>query len=191
MSVPEPRTRVVLVPLKRFDSAKSRLRSALSDNEVTELTMRLARGVLEAARPLPTVVVCDDEEVANFARGCRAEVFLSSDQSLNGSVRDAYYDIEGYDQFIIVHGDLSRPKGLGSFEPAIGVTIVTDHHLTGTNVLSLPADLDFHFSYGKDSARLHELEAQRLGVPLKVITDSPWRFDVDEPKDLTEGLDSI
>jgi 2-phospho-L-lactate guanylyltransferase len=181
---------VVLVPLKRFDSAKSRLRSALSDNEVTELTMRLARGVLEAARPLPTVVVCDDEVVANFARSCQAEVFLSTAQSLNGSVRDAYRRIEGYDQFIIAHGDLSNPEGLGSFEPAAGVTIVTDHHHTGTNVLSLPAGLDFHFSYGKDSARSHEREAQRLGIAFKVIPDSPWRFDVDEPEDLTKGLGS-
>jgi 2-phospho-L-lactate guanylyltransferase len=182
---------VVLVPLKRFDTAKSRLRSALSDDDVTKLTIRLARGVLEAARPLPTVVVCDNEAVANFARRCQADVFLSQCANLNGSVSDAYRHLEGYEQFIIVHGDLSHPQGLGTFEPERGVTIVTDHHLTGTNVLSLPAGLDFHFSYGKDSARAHELEALRLGVALEVVTDSAWRFDVDEPEDLSKGPGSI
>jgi 2-phospho-L-lactate/phosphoenolpyruvate guanylyltransferase len=190
MSDSEPGTRVVLVPLKRFDTAKSRLRNALSDDEVTELTIRLAQGVLEAARPLPTVVVYDDEAVADFARRCRVDVFLNQSPSLNGSVSDAYHHIDGYNQFIIVHGDLSRPHGLGSFEPDRGVTIITDHHRTGTNVLSLPAGLDFHFSYGKDSARAHQQEAARLGLPLQVVTDSPWRFDVDEPGDLQQGLDN-
>jgi 2-phospho-L-lactate guanylyltransferase len=191
MSVVRPSTRVVLVPLKRFDTAKSRLRNALSDGEATELTIRLARGVLEAAQPLPTVVVCDDETVANFARECQADVFLSPSRSLNGSISDAYRSIEHYDQFIIVHGDLRHPEGLGSFQPPAGVTIITDHHCTGTNVLALPAGLDFHFSYGKDSARAHEHEAVRLGQALHVVTNSPWRFDVDEPGDLEEGLDSI
>lgn len=187
MSDSPPWTRLVLVPLKRFDAAKSRLRSALSDDEVSELTIRLARGVLEAARPLPTVVVCDDETVADFARTCGVDVFRSQTHSLNGSVSDAYHHIEGYDQFIIVHGDLSRPQGLGNFEPARGVTIITDYHLTGTNVLALPAGLDFHFSYGTDSAQAHKQEALRLGVTLQVVTDSPWRFDVDEPEDLSRG----
>jgi 2-phospho-L-lactate guanylyltransferase (CobY/MobA/RfbA family) len=137
------------------------------------------------------VVVCDNELVADFARDCQADVFLSPSQSLNGSVSDAYRSIEHFDQFIIVHGDLRHPDGLGVFEPPEGVTIITDHHRTGTNVLSLPAGLDFHFSYGKDSALAHEHEALRLGVPLHVVTNSPWRFDVDEPEDLAEGLDSI
>jgi len=70
------------------------------------------------------------------------------------------------------------------FEPADGVTIVTDHHGTGTNVLTLPTGLDFHFSYGADSASAHHREAERLGCRVALVTDSPWRFDVDEPEDL-------
>jgi 2-phospho-L-lactate/phosphoenolpyruvate guanylyltransferase len=182
---------VVLVPLKRFDAAKSRLRGTLSGDEVTQLTIQLAQGVIEAARPLPTVVICDDEDVADFARRNQAKVFVTRASSLNGSVSDAYDNLEGYNQFIIVHGDLRQPQGLGDYQPGSGVTIVTDHHLTGTNVLSLPAGLDFHFAYGVDSARAHEREAQRLNLPSLFVTDSPWRFDVDEPDDLNQGLDSI
>jgi 2-phospho-L-lactate guanylyltransferase len=83
-----------------------------------------------------------------------------------------------------VHGDLRSPEGLGSFNPVEGITIVTDHHGRGTNVLALPTGLDFHFAYGSDSAQLHVLEAQRLGIDVTLIKDSPWRFDVDEPSDL-------
>jgi 2-phospho-L-lactate guanylyltransferase len=66
------------------------------------------------------------------------------------------------------------------------VTIVTDHHGTGTNVLALPTGLDFHFSYGANSASLHRREAERLGCPVTTVSDSPWRFDVDEPDDLDD-----
>jgi len=63
-----------------------------------------------------------------------------------------------------------------------GITIVTDHHGLGTNVMALPTGLDFHFAYGGHSASLHQREAERVGVELTVVTNSPWRFDVDEPR---------
>ncbi|MGC1420425.1 MAG: hypothetical protein WA786_09960 [Acidimicrobiales bacterium] len=191
MSISRPFTRVVLVPLKRFGDAKSRLREALTDKEVAELTMRLAAGVLEAARPLLTVVVCDDDDVAGFARRHGAEVFRSRIPGLNGSVDDAYRSLVDYDQVIIVHGDLRTPEGIGRFDPGEGVTMVTDHRQEGTNVLALPGGLDFHFSYGPESLRQHEREATRLGLGCTIITDSPWRFDVDELDDLSGGPDGI
>ena len=191
MPVSHSATRVVLVPLKRFDAAKSRLRDQLTDDEVVELTMRLAAGVLEAARPLLTVVVCDDGDVADFARRHGAEVFRSSALGLNGSVDDAYRNLVDYDQVVVVHGDLRSPEGIGRFDPGEGVTIVTDQRRDGTNVLSLPGELDFRFSYGPGSLHRHEREAARLGLDCTVIADSPWRFDVDEPDDLVQGPDGI
>jgi 2-phospho-L-lactate guanylyltransferase (CobY/MobA/RfbA family) len=52
-------------------------------------------------------------------------------------------------------------------------------------VLVVPTDLEFHFRYGEDSAGKHRDEAERLGVLCRMVTDSPWRFDVDEPSDVT------
>jgi 2-phospho-L-lactate guanylyltransferase len=191
MSSALPLRRVVLVPLKNFSDAKSRLREVLSERDVENLTRELARAVLAAVRPYETLVVCDDDTVAAFASHCGAAVFRATARSLNGAVHEAYHSLNGYDQAIIVHADLRAPTGLGTYQPGPGVTIVTDHHGSGTNVLSLPTGVDFHFSYGPGSATLHQIEALRLGIACEITTNSPWRFDVDEPGDLESSPDSI
>jgi len=84
----------------------------------------------------------------------------------------------------VVHGDLKNPEGLSDFSPTAAITIVSDHHASGTNVLSLPTGLDFRFHYGVGSRVLHEQEAKRLGIECSTILDSPWGYDVDEPSDL-------
>ena len=60
--------RAVLVPVKAFSEAKGRLDTALNDAERAALAAAMADRVLAAAFPLPIVVVCDDNEVAAWAR---------------------------------------------------------------------------------------------------------------------------
>jgi 2-phospho-L-lactate guanylyltransferase len=182
---------VVLVPIKRFSAAKSRLRDVLGDDEVEKLARSLAHAVLEATRPQRTLVVCDDDDVATFATERGAGVVRTSATTLNGAVAEAYRQMTPDVLIVVVHADLSRPQGLGTFRPGSGVTIVTDHLATGTNVLALPGGLDFHFRYGSDSAHAHRDEAGRLGLACTLVTDSPWAFDVDEPHDLERAPDSI
>ena len=175
---------VILVPLKRFDIAKVRLRhSGVAD--VTLVARNLAIEVLEACRPRPVIVIGESEEIANFARDRGVESFESEAPDLNEAVSLAYRSIrDRYNRVIIAHGDLRYPAGLGSFVPEEGITVYTDHRGTGTNVLTLPTGLDFRFGYGPGSAQHHVDEARRLDTPSKLITDSNWRFDVDEFDDL-------
>lgn len=180
-----------MVPLKNFSDAKSRLREVLGHEEVVALTVNLARHVLESLKPLHTFVVCDDDDVADFAVACGASALRTTSRSLNAALSEAYGQMGDFSQVIIAHGDLRHPEGLGFFQPDPGVTIVTDHHQRGTNVMSLPSGLDFRFAYGANSAKLHHREAARLGIACTVTIDSPWRFDVDEPDDLESSPDSI
>jgi len=173
-----------LLPLKDFDLAKIRLRAGGTD-KVTELARAMALDVLQSCAPRRVVILSESAAITRFAHEHGAEVYESSSTSLNEAVQGAYGALGArFERLIIVHGDLRNPVGLALFDPDPDVTIVTDHHGLGTNVLALPTGHDFRFAYGADSARRHEHEALRLDLALHVVTDSPWRFDVDEPSDL-------
>ena len=174
----------IVIPLKRFDLAKERLRVANAP-AVTELAQRLATGVISSCAPRHTIVLSESDEITAFALALDCEVLRSDATDLNDAVQRAYGALRSrFERLIIVHGDLAHPEGLGTFDPDDAVTIVTDHLGLGTNVLALPTELDFHFAYGPDSALLHQREAERVGCRVTVVSDSPWRFDVDEPGDL-------
>jgi 2-phospho-L-lactate guanylyltransferase (CobY/MobA/RfbA family) len=174
-----------VVPLKRFDVAKTRLRTGGSQ-EVDALAHYLATNVLLNCAPRHVIVLSESDGITRFAQDLGVEVIETDAADLNDAAQRAYALLtHRFDQLIFVHGDLRDPAGLSLFHPPPGVTIVTDHHGTGTNVLALPTGLDFRFNYGVGSAQLHEKEAQRIGTSCEVIVDSPWRFDVDEPGDVT------
>jgi 2-phospho-L-lactate guanylyltransferase len=177
-------TDAFVIPLKRFDVAKERLR--VNDaTSITELAEHLATRVIASCAPRHTIVLSESDEISDFASQRDCEVLRTDAASLNDAVQRAYAALQSrFERLIVVHGDLRHPEGLASFHPGPGVTIVTDHHGTGTNVMSLPTGLDFHFAYGADSASKHQREAERLGADVTIVTDSPWRFDVDEPEDL-------
>src|SRR5664280_521203 len=78
--------RAVLVPVKAFSQAKRRLHLALSEPERAELARAMADRVVSAAHPLPVVVVCDDNEVAEWARARRALVVWEPGRGLDGAV---------------------------------------------------------------------------------------------------------
>jgi 2-phospho-L-lactate guanylyltransferase len=174
----------VVIPLKRFDLAKDRLRRN-DDLDVTAIARDLARGVIEASTPRPVIVVSEDPEVGDFASSLGAEVWHSDASGLNEAVQGAYRGLERrFERLIVAHGDLRLPDGLGTVHFAAGLTLYADHLGTGTNVMVLPTGLDFRFAYGAYSLVRHIDEAQRLALTYRVVTDSPWRFDVDEPDDL-------
>jgi 2-phospho-L-lactate guanylyltransferase len=157
--------------------------------QVTRLARELAQGVIEACAPLPVIVLSESADVSLFARALGVEVLESGASGLNEAAQRAYEVLaRRFDYVIVAHGDLRNPDGLGDFVPDEGVTIVTDHHGRGTNVLALPTRASFRFSYGPDSRQRHEREAQALGLDCRVILDSPWAYDIDEPSDLDVGL---
>ncbi|MEJ7766030.1 MAG: 2-phospho-L-lactate guanylyltransferase [Acidimicrobiales bacterium] len=179
----------VLVPVKAFGEAKRRLSPALSGDERAQLSRRLAAGVLAAAAPLPVAVVCDDREVAGWARGLGALVIWEPGRGLNGAVAAGVAHLvgAGVARVVVAHGDLARPAVLPSVldgHPENGVTLVPDARDDGTNVVVVPAASAFDFSYGPGSFRRHLDTAERLGLVVRLLRGTPLSLDVDVPSDL-------
>ncbi len=184
---------VVVVPVRSFRDAKSRLADVLDDTGRSELARRLADGVLDAVSDRSCVVVTGDDEVARWATGAGAEVLRTDRRGLADEVGAAYLHCldRGAARVTVVPGDLARPAGLadlldGTLDDARdGVVIVPDRHGDGTNLLSLPRLPAFRFRYGPGSADAHRAEAARCGAPVVVVTDPDLGWDVDVPADLT------
>jgi 2-phospho-L-lactate guanylyltransferase len=179
----------VLVPVKAFADAKVRLAPALPAPERARLAREMAGHVLDAALPLPTAVVCDDSEVADWARAKGALVVWEPGRGLNGAVQAGVERLAGAGagHVIVAHADLPFAGSLAWAARFPGVTLVPDRRDDGTNVAAVPTGAGFAFSYGPGSFQRHGAEARRLGLGLRVVREPLLAFDVDEPADLLTG----
>ena len=183
----------VLVPVKSFADAKARLSDVLSPAQRAELARTMAESVLRAARPLPVWVVCDTDEVAAWANEAGAEVLRKPGRGLNGAVDEGVRDLAtmGVDVVVVAHADLPHADDFARLlegHDALGVTLVPDRHLDGTNVAIVPASSGFVFAYGPGSFRNHRAEATRLGLAVRVVDDERFAWDVDRPDDLVTPI---
>jgi 2-phospho-L-lactate guanylyltransferase len=178
---------VVLVPVKAFGQAKVRLAPAMSGTERAALARAMATRVVASAAGLPVAVVCDDPDVAAWARDLGALVIWEPGRGLNGAVQDGVARLAGAGAGLVVvaAGDLPLATDLRWVTHFPGVTIVPDRHGDGTNVIAVPTRSGFAFSYGPGSFARHLDEARRIGVPTRVVHSSPLAWDVDLPADLT------
>jgi 2-phospho-L-lactate guanylyltransferase len=178
--------RAVLIPVKAFDQAKRRLHLALSAPQRSELAQAMADRVVGAAHPLPVAVVCDDTEVAAWARNRGALVIWEPGRGLNGAVEAGIDHLvaNGVTQVTVAHSDLPRATGLALVGDQPGITLVPDRYGNGTNVIALPGDTGFQFSYGPGSFARHRIEAERLGLPLRILDRPDLAWDIDEPGDV-------
>jgi 2-phospho-L-lactate guanylyltransferase len=189
--VPEPVSswvgeRAVLVPVKRFADAKTRLAPALTPEQRAELAATMARRVIASAGDLPVAVVCDDREVAAFARQQGALVLWEPGRGLNGAVAEGVRLLgrAGAKLVVVAAGDLPRAEDLAWVTRFDGITIVPDRRHEGTNVIGILTDRPFEPSYGPGSFARHLAQARALGVPLRVVNAPQLAWDVDLPADL-------
>ncbi|HEU5152428.1 MAG TPA: 2-phospho-L-lactate guanylyltransferase [Iamia sp.] len=179
----------VVVPVKAFRAAKGRLAGALDPAARADLARTMAEGVVRAAAPLPVTVVCDDADVAAWARGLGVTVGWTPGLGLDGAVEAGVAAVEaaGATRVVVAHADLPLARDLAGLadehDPAT-IALVPDRHGDGTNVVVLPAGCGFRFAYGPGSFARHRAEAARLGVAVHVVDDPRLGWDVDLPADL-------
>ena len=175
----------MLVPIRSFDDAKTRLAEVLDAAERRSLARAMATAVVRAALDLPVVVVTDDAEVIEWANTVDARALPVGVAGLNPSVSAAVDSLaaEGVERVIVAHADLPHARDLRHVDGA-AVAIVPDRHGDGSNVLSVPTGAGFRFAYGPGSFARHQAEARRLGLGFEVVDDPDLAWDVDGPDDL-------
>lgn len=180
----------MLVPIKPFGLAKSRLSPVCTPSERETLTRSMLRTVVEAAQNLRVALVSSAtaEDVRRFAliNGAR---FLPEPEGagLDSAVASGVNQLGalGYQRVAIVHADLPLARDITWLADTDGIIVVPDRTGKGTNAVSVPSDIGFRFSYGPGSFERHCDEARRLGFePIVVLDPDGLSMDVDEPDDL-------
>jgi 2-phospho-L-lactate guanylyltransferase len=176
----------VLIPVKAFHQAKARLAPALDKSARAALARELADRVVDAARPHPVAVVCDDDGVAAWARTRGAEVVWRPGRGLNGAVEDgvAHLGQSGFSRVVVTHADLPLVESFDEVLTGPMVTLAPDRHEDGTNVAVLPPLAGFRFRYGPGSFDRHRAEAARLQLGPRVVRSDRLNWDIDTPADL-------
>jgi 2-phospho-L-lactate/phosphoenolpyruvate guanylyltransferase len=180
----------VLIPVKRFSAAKARLAGILDSAQRAKLAHWLADRVVDAAKPAPLFVACDDDDVAAWADAAGAEVLWSPGLGLNGAVDAGRATIagKGFDHLVIVHSDIPLAHDLATIARPRTVGIVPDGRRDGTNVLALPVAARVPASYGAGSFARHLQLAMDAGHRVEVRIDPLLALDVDTPDDLAHPL---
>jgi len=188
---------VAILPVKRFQSAKSRLGDELSRGTRRALTEAMVTDVLMALRRSKAVdqvlVVTSEPAAEAIGRGYGADVLhdeLDEGQSAAALIGIVHALELGATRVLLVPGDcpaldpaeltelLERPQ-LGR-----GVIVVPDRHGTGTNALLLTPPDVIEPAFGPDSRALHEQAAAAAGVPCTVEQVATLSIDVDTAADL-------
>ncbi len=183
----------IIIPIKAFHQAKERLSDLLTPAERFFLAKLCAQTVLNASVGYQIFVVCDDQEVAEWARLQNANIVWQTSVGLNNAVNDGVTAVRArnFDLAMIVHSDLLLATGfshlLNDCEPqslTTSITIVPDRHEDGTNVMVVPTAIDFEFAYGRNSFVEHQKIAKNCNLSVRIIHDQYLSVDIDTVQDL-------
>lgn len=190
---------VGLVPVRGFETGKTRLAGELSLDERISIMQWMLRGVMTAAlsagRLAELAVISPDPGVLAYALAIDERVIpiLQRDNApgLNPAVtigRDWAVQREAAG-LLVLFADLplvTADDVRAIVREPVQMVIATDRHGHGTNASLVRFEgrgREFVYHYGADSARRHTSEADRLGLSLSNLRRPGTAFDLDTPED--------
>jgi len=178
----------VVIPIRSFVGAKERLAAQLDQDARADALRSMAERVVEAAGSLPVTIVTSAPEVVEWATARNLDV-VDDPGSLNAAALAGVSAVAsaGLDRAVVAHADLPHARSLLQAATDGGkpvIVLVPCHRDDGTNVLSIPVDAPFVFSYGPGSFARHLAEAARLGLETRVLRAPDLMVDVDVVEDL-------
>lgn len=185
----------MVVPIKAFTSAKTRLSDGLDPDQRACLAQAAADRVLRAVADCPLVelrlAVVDTDLAARMALHRNFEVLQRPDLLGQSAAVGAGFSAaikRGATNILTVSADvpLVRPKDIDEMlrpRPPV-LVMVSDREGLGTNAMRLDPAIDLRFHFGPDSLAMHKREAATLRLPVKVIDNRRVRLDIDTPDDI-------
>lgn len=188
MTAPGPS---LIIPVKPFAEAKTRLAAVLPPDRRAALARRLFAHVLDVLIDLPgrgdCLVVSRSAEVLALARARGARGVLETGDALNAAIVAAQGGLPER-SVLVVCSDL---PGLARADIAAllarsdhEVVVATDSHGEGTNALYLARPGLIAPQFGPRSRARHEGAARAAGLRCDTVTIPGLAADLDRPADL-------
>jgi 2-phospho-L-lactate guanylyltransferase len=190
--------RVVVVPVKFLDRAKTRLASVLSPEERAELAVAMLNDVLDACLPQAgweVWVVSGQSEVLRLVERRGARPLRETGTTLRQAVRqtEAEASRQGCTELAVVLADLpfaTKDALARALATSTSVTAAPAASDGGTNVLVRRPPSAIPARFGRSSFAKHRAEAYRRGVTFEPINIAELGFDLDRPDDLVRVLET-
>jgi len=188
----------LIVPVKPFDKAKSRLAGVLPDAMRAELSAQLLEQTLHIAATADLfaqiVVVSRDPAALTIAAAFGAIGLMENLADLNSALIQAcgYAHASGADGALLLPADLPRlhqqdlVELVEAFLSHPRTVVFAPSRDGGTNALMSPLPAPFSFAFGADSYCIHRALATAAGFTATVVNSTTLAFDLDSPADLCE-----
>lgn len=187
-----------LVPVKKFESSKSRLRAVLSINErikLSELLLINTISVLKKSSAISNiVVVSSDERAMEIARRTDAKFLKEAkDRGVNAAiaVADDYSSENRAHATIVIPVDLPLLTATDvnmmcrkAKSPERCLVISPSIRYDGSNALLRKPSRLLKTHYDEDSFNAHIRAATQFGIPIKVVLSQRIMKDLDSIEDI-------
>ena len=187
-----------IVPVKRFENAKTRLSSMLDTEDrirLSSLMLEDTLQILSVAPPLTQVIIVSADKRADEIATKHGAKFLpeEKEKGVNSAVAlaDGYcIEKEAADATIVIPHDLplldsiviSKACELAEKESTC-IVICPSVRYDGTNMLLRKPPSVIDTFYETDSYNMHVRTAIKLGIPVKPLLSKSLMYDIDTPED--------
>ncbi|MDQ3853178.1 MAG: 2-phospho-L-lactate guanylyltransferase [Thermoproteota archaeon] len=192
-----------IVPVKRFENAKTRLSSILEMDERIRLSLLMLEDTLQTLSVVhlltQVITVSADKRVeeiavkygANFLleekeRGVNSAVALANSYCMKKKAADATMVIP-HDLPLLDSSDISKACELAQNESRC-IVICPSLRYDGTNMLLRKPPSIIGTFYDADSYNMHIKAALQLGIPVKRLLSKAIMHDIDTPEDALEVI---
>jgi 2-phospho-L-lactate guanylyltransferase len=190
-----------IIPVKRFENAKTRLSSILDTDDRIHLSLLMLEDTLQILsvvhRLSQVIIVSADKRVEEIAakygakflleekeRGVNSAVALANNYCMKKKAADATMVIP-HDLPLLDSTDISKVCQLAENESRC-IVICPSIRYDGTNMLLRKPPSIIATFYDTDSYNMHLKAAIQLGIPIKHLISKALMHDIDTPEDAFE-----